>query len=231
MESLFRVTANEVALAGGILNFLHGESDALTLARVAMGESHENGTDRHYIMWQIRLRAELGFKNGVNRGWSPPLDRWGPATSIKTEALQGASFQYDVVRSIKDTTDPLAWPETSQQRAMLYPSDAQISAFERTHADAQLIVGMGIQEMPGLLRGYESHRSPSITGEGTINRIGGLPSRQFAKRVAGSPFDIADGNVWRDVYFQDNIYWGLVDCEEEAGRNGITVPDEGYCPP
>ena len=236
LKDKFRITREEVMAAGGMLNYLNSESEAMVLTRIAVGESPSNGTDRFLIMWQIKIRAELGYKNGISRGYSPPLDRWGPKTSIKIEGLAPATFQYDVVRSVKDTIDPeLTWHETRHQRLMLSPTDDYLPAFEYTYNQALQIVNLPVDRytVPSLIRGYDGHQGPQVASEGwTYADGGGLPSVIFGRKgTSKSGYDNMDGNIWQDRQFQDNIFFGLVDCTEEANRHGIKRPDEGHCPP
>ena len=81
----FRITTDEIWHEGnGSINgYMKTESNAMVLTRVSMGESPGCLDDRIMIMWNIRLRAELGFKKARSHGgWRAEPDRWGPPTTI-----------------------------------------------------------------------------------------------------------------------------------------------------
>ncbi len=196
----FRITTWEIWHVGdGSINgVMWTESDALVLTRVSMGEAPGSFDDRVYVMWSIRLRAHLGYKNaGAYGGWRAQPDRWGPPTSIKEEALCNAGCQYEPVRSTFGIYFPLAIKEYSHIRAMVSPTDAQLPDFYLTYLAAEQIMADDIYGMPKALRGYESFRSPQVTWIGQFNRSGGLRSERF----------FADGNIWRDEYSEDNEFW------------------------
>lgn len=179
---------------GGTVNIcLHAESDAMVLTRVAMGET-SNFQDRVYVMWGIKLRAALGFKE---HDWRAPSDRWGAETEIKVEALCNGGCQYSPVRVTEGIYFPCILKEGNPLRGMLCPTDEQLVDFYLTYLAAIDIVYNHITEMPEELRGYDSFRSPSVTWIGRIHREGGLASRQFFPRA----------NVWQDEYPQDNEFW------------------------
>lgn len=177
------------------------ESDAFILARVAMGEAPHNISDRVFIMWNIKLRAALGFKEaGYYSGSRSIDDRWGPETSIATEALCNGGCQYAPVRSTEGIYFPCQLPAGSNIRAMLCPTDEQLIDWYATYNIALYIVKAHIEAMPEALWGYDGFRSPSVTWYGTIDREGGLLSRQF----------FPSGNIWRDEYEKDNVFWSKV---------------------
>jgi len=205
MVDLFRISTDEIWHVGnGSINgVMFTESDAMVLARVAMGESPGSLDDQMYIMWNIRLRAELGFKNaGSNGGWRAQPDRWGPPTSIKEEALCDGGCQYEAVRA----TNGIYLPETvnSHIRRMISPTDEELGDFYLSYMAALRIADAPISDFPEQLKGYDSFRAPSIDWHGRRHRSGGLLSAQFFN----------GGEIWRDSYPQDNEYWDRMEKED-----------------
>lgn len=198
----FRITTWEFWYVGsGSMNgVMEIEEDALVLTRVAMGEAPTSLDDRIYIMWLIRLRAKLGFKNAAYRGWDPPLDVWGPPTTIKQEALCWRGCQFSPARIADWTPFPASLPESSPIRAMLHPTDQQLPAFAITYEAAQWVLAQSFEQLPLELRGYDGFLSPSIAGEGRRYRSGGHKSEWFF-----NPY----GNIWQDVYPEDNRWWEM----------------------
>jgi hypothetical protein len=198
----FRITTEEFWHIGrGSMNsFMQGEDDAMVLTRIAMGEAPSSLDDRIYVMWLIRLRAELGFKNAAFRGWDPPTHIWGPPTTIKQEALCWRGCQFSPALVADWTPFPASLPEGSSVRAMLHPTGQQLSDFAMTYDAAEWVLSLSFEQFPVALRGYDSFRSPSIIGEERRNYADGLPNEWFF-----NPF----GNIWQDVYPQDNRYWGM----------------------
>ncbi|MGH9158183.1 MAG: hypothetical protein ACRD1K_20635 [Acidimicrobiales bacterium] len=192
----FRIES--VWTCGGSVNrCMHAESDPLILARVAMGEAPHSLSDRVYIMWSIRLRAALGFKESLP-GYRAVPNRWGPETSIAVEALCNGGCQYSPVRAAEGIYFPCQeLAETHALRSMLCPTDEQLEDFYLTWTFAEAIAFARFDEFPLELRGYESFRSPDVTWHGQVNRPGGLRSAQFFRR----------GNIWRDEFPQDNVFW------------------------
>jgi len=194
----FRITTDEIWHVGnGSINgVMHTESDAMVLTRVSLGETPGNLDDRIYIMWNIRLRAYLGFKNaGAHGGWRAEPNRWGPPTSIKIEALCNGGCQYEAVRATHGIYFPL--DINSHIRTMISPTDERLADFYVTYMAALEIVNAPITDYPERLRGYESFRAPSVTWIGTRNRSGGLLSTQYFR----------GGEIWRDEFPQDNVFW------------------------
>lgn len=197
-ELVDRFRIESVWTCGGSMSrCLHAESDPLILTRVAMGEAPHSLSDRVFIMWSIRLRAALGFKEALP-GYLAVPDRWGPETSIAVEALCNGGCQYAPVR----TVDGIYFPceeldEHHALRPMLCPTDEQLEDFYWTWTFAEAIAFANMDHFPVELRGYESFRSPTITGPGQFNRVGGLRSIQFFRGA----------NIWRDEFPQDNAFW------------------------
>lgn len=197
----FTITTCEIWGKGeGFINtYMMTESDAMVLTRVAMGEAPGSFDDRYYVMWNIKMRAELGFKNAGDGGWDPPTERWGEATSIKREALCIGGCQYAPVYALSN----IYFPEELGRgmdyiRGMIAPhTNAQLMNFWMTYQVALEIVDANILNMPEELRDYDSFRSPQIDWIGTRHWIGGQLSAQFFQY----------GNIWRDQYPQDNEYW------------------------
>jgi len=195
----FRITTDEIWHVGdgSIRGYMLTESDAMVLTRVSMGESPGCLDDRMMVMWNIRLRAELGFKNaGPYSGWRAEPDRWGPPTSIKREGVSG---QYAPVMATAGIYFPLS--VKSHIRAMISPTNEQLGAFYLTYMTALKIVDAPMSDYPEQLRGFDSFRSPSIAWYGQRNRPGGLLSVQLFPR----------GEIWRDAYPQDNVYWDEIE--------------------
>lgn len=199
----FRIDTREIWDTGGSINrLMHTESDEMVLTRVAVGEAPHSLRDRIYVMWNIRLRAELGFKEARNNGGSRAQpNRWGPPTTIKEEALCNGGCQYEPVRATENVYFPFNLPEGSNIRLMTYPPAEYIPEFYFTYQAAITILNQPIIDYPAELHGYDSFRSKSVAWIGTYNRPrsdGGLPS---------TIFDWTYGNVWRDEYPQDNVFW------------------------
>lgn len=185
---------------GSMSRCLHAEPEALVLARVAMGEAPHSVADRIFVMWSIKLRAALGFKEALP-GYLAQPDRWGPETSIYVEALCNGGCQYAPVRAAEAFYFPCAeLPQHHALRPMLCPSDEQLMDFNTTVEWAEMILSWSLDQMPERLRGYESFRSPQVTWHGQINREGGLRSQLF----------FPGGNIWRDEYPQDNEFWQTI---------------------
>ena len=200
MVRKIRITTQDIWDAGSVADVMWNEEDAMVLTRIAMGESPSSFNDRVYIMWNIRLRAELGFKGaGYYSGNRSMPDRWGPETSIKQEALCSGGCQYEPARAVHNIYFPLK--VNSHLRKMLYPVDEDLIDFLITYRMAvQILEADFDKDYPEELRGYDGFRSPDISWIGRKHREGGLPSAQFFERQ----------EVWRDEYEKDNIYWNLV---------------------
>lgn len=195
---------------GGTVNrCMHTESEALVLARVALGEAPNSMGDRFYIMWSIKLNAALGFKEALP-GWRRPEASWGPPTSIYVEALCNGGCQYSPVRAAEQIFFPCELSQYHALRSMLCPTDEQLMEFYWTVFFAEIIVASDLEKFPGPLKGYEHFRSPTIDGEGRFHREGGERSRIF----------FSGGNVWRDEYSEDDIFW-----ERHAKAKILVTPD------
>ena len=195
-----RITTQDIWDAGSMADVMWNEEDALVLTRIAMGESPSSFNDRVYVMWNIRMRAELGFKNaGYYSGYRSMPDRWGEPTSIKQEALCYGGCQYSPARAVENIYFPLE--VNSHLRKMLYPVDDDLIDFLITYKMAlQILEADFDNEFPDELKGYDGFRSPTVSWIGRVDWKGGLPSVQFFARQ----------NIWRDEYDRDNAYWTLV---------------------
>jgi hypothetical protein len=188
---------------------MHRESDAMILARVAIGEAPNSYDDQVLVMWNIKLRAALGFKEALP-GSRRPENRWGPETSIAVEALCNGGCQYSPVRVTERIYFPCALSSGNPLRKMLCPTDAQLPDFYLTWLAANAVADHHIIDFPEWARGFESFRSPSVTWHGRTHRSGGLPSVQFFNQ----------GNIWQDEYPEDNVFWQ----EVEAGVTPTAIP-------
>lgn len=174
------------------------EPDELVLARISIGEAPQSLSDRAYVMWNIKLRSELGFKNAAEYGgYRAVPGRWGPSTSVKREALCDGGCQYSPARAAAGLYYPCNLSAGSPMRFMLCPTDRQLVEFDATVRMARQILAAPLSDMPLELRGYDGFRSPTIVGVGGIFRPGGLRAQQF----------FHGQNVWMDEYPEDNVYW------------------------
>lgn len=219
-----RITTDEIwhVGEGSIEGVMAQERPAMILARVAMGEAPESINDRIFVMWLIRLRSELGYKNGRHRGWDPPDDRWGPRTSIRHEALCREGCQFSPVRATHGIYFPANIKAGSVLRGMVYPTDNQIGDFLVTLQAADWIATAPLVAFPQALRGYDGFRSPTIDWIGTIYHDGGLKSARF----------FSGGNIWRDEDEVDNVFWDRVaagDCTS-GSPGGTCLPDPVHGP-
>lgn len=191
------------------------ESDAMVMARIAMGEAPDSINDRIYIMWNIRMRAELGFGGSAYYSGSRSTpDAWGPSTTIKEEALCDGGCQFSPARAASNVYFPCALSEGNPMRAMLCPTDDQLPGFLMTYAAADYILRAPLSEMPVELRGYDGFRSPQVSWVGRIDHAGGLRSRRF----------FPNGNIWRDEYEKDNVFW------ERVALRGTATPTPTITP-
>lgn len=208
----------------------------MILTRIAMGEEPAPGQDttgREAVMWVIKIRAELGYSNGVFRHKGDPLIRWGNKTSIATEGINtdqiapvgAAEAQYQ-------SQGPLFNPATltGNLRAMLSPDDSQIAEFQAAYQIALRIAPASIHSMPVNMQGYDLFASPEVSVPNQLHYALGEPSVNF----------VQGGNVFHDYFPGDNIYLGLVKCEdvlktspnyELSGEPTRSVVSDYTCPP
>jgi hypothetical protein len=231
-EDEIRVTPRDIKTKGGLLQYLRSEPEAMMLTRVAIAEAFGSPADRENVMWIIKIRADLGYSNGRHRRVGDPLIRWGAKTSIATEAINPTQFEpigkanHDYER-LGPNFNPIGYPAGWNLRAMLHPTDSQLTDFRATYQAALRVAAMNIRSMPEPNKGYDYFTGNSPIG--VLSYALGRPSRQFAK----------DGNVYRDTFPGDNIYLGLVKCEDVRKKVGgylLTANPNSYvrdytCPP
>jgi len=212
---VFRID-NAFDCGGSTHDCMWNESDAMVLTRIAIGETPNSINDRIFVMWNIKMRSALGFKEaGYFVGSYRELpDRWGPETSVKTEALCNGGCQYSPARISQNIYFACQLDKAHPLRSMLCPTDDYLPEFLLTYQIALQILDMHITEMPEELRGYDGFRSPTISWNGRIDWIGGLASRQF----------FSGGEVWRDEYDKDNIFWDNVQAEITPTPTPIQTP-------
>lgn len=207
---LFRVTSHEIGTLGNwrVNHYMLHESDALVLTRTAMGEAPDNLDDRILVMWLIKIRAQLGYKNG-RWGFVGTIDRWGPPSSIKMEALCIGGCQFEVWRAAQYVIRPSQLPTTGILSKMLYPADEYLDDFADTYVQALAIVDARLRDAPEILRGYDGFLSP---GASDTHFIDWKPNGLKRLQLSGE-----GGNVWIDHFKQDNHFWDLL-----PGRLALT---------
>lgn len=209
-------SAFECGADGDAHDCMMRESDAMVLTRIAIGEAPSSVNDQTYVMWLIRLRAELGYKNKrYSGGWCGDRKcyvpgRWGDPTSIKTEALCVDGCQFSPAAYTQHVYFPCQLDPTNHIRMMLCPTDDQLGAFHVAYMAAQYILTAPLSDFPRNLRGYDGFRSPSITGEGQHNRSGGMDSKRLW----------AGGNIWRDELLDDNLFWEMIEMTPTPSQGG-----------
>lgn len=198
--NLFRISNEEVDAAGGMLNYLQGESNALLLARVGMGEGDDqNPTDREYAMWTVRVRAIVGLDNNLI---SP--------TSVKQESLAqgpGGSYQYLAIGALI----AYGYPENIDScegniKRMGYPCDQDLEAFSDTYNMAQTIVASDINAVPPALQGFDSFVGKDAGSEGKYCTWG-----EFKEGCNLTSKQLAEGNYFMDCVLKDNYLLGLIE--------------------
>jgi hypothetical protein len=184
------------------------EPDSLVLTRIALGEAPGCPQDQEYVMWNIRMRAELGYKNYGAGSGAHKIDRWGAPTSIQMEGLCVRSCQYEIMEVAEQVFDPRN-ANLRVLRLMLYPGPDQLQEFYEAYLMAQRIMSKDLVDMPEELQGYDGFVAFAPGGTGWSDWIGGgLKRVQFFKC----------GNVWADRHKEDNR-WFLMNQEEEDGGN------------
>lgn len=199
----FRITTEEIGTIGhwSISGYLIRESDIMVLTRVALGEAPSCLQDQIYVMWNIRMRTELGYKN-FNRGPdSHKIDRWGAPTSIQMEALCIGGCQYEVVRVVENIMYPRLTGFIAL-RMMLHPDDNQLEGFYAAYQEAIRILALPLTAMPKELVGYDGFLAASASGQGWPDwKPNGNDRIQL----------VSCGNVWNDKLKEDNRWFALHD--------------------
>jgi hypothetical protein len=206
----FRITTFEIGTLGNwrINNYMIHESDALVLTRTALGEAPDSLPDREYVMWLIRIRAALGYKNG-RWNFSGTVDRWGMPSTIKMEALCVGGCQFEPWKAATYVLHPSKLSPTSNLRLMLHPTDEQLPLFFETYLRALDILEQPITDAPEPMRGYDGFRSPTVSDTHYRDwKPNGLLRTQFFE----------GGNVWVDHAKEDNRFWDLL-----PGRLALTA--------
>jgi len=206
---------------GTLLSYLEDEADrdpALTLARVAMGESG-NLEERYRIMWVTIIRSALGFKDNRERGWfDSPVDQfYTTPTGIKREVLEPGEFQYSPIEVAvyMNITNPET-EATGNLKAMLYPSGDLEDAFRSTYNYARALPQY--QYSPDSLKnlynpflnqvkGYE-HFAAVSTNEG------GGPQWNWSPYGLYTQVFAANQHEWSDRLPMDNVFFGLATCKQ-----------------
>ncbi|MDR3574419.1 MAG: hypothetical protein P4L50_11180, partial [Anaerolineaceae bacterium] len=146
----------------------------LLLARVAIGEAiQDNTTDISYIIWEVKIRTEIGFSN-YRAGYykNGPL----PKTDIQTELfnIQNGKYQYSsltdpqggIIYDDYNATSPnspkgCGW----SHRRMANPCDGNDTNMLKYAWDqAQNIMSSDINKAPEAIKGYDSHLSSESRG-------------------------------------------------------------------
>ena len=204
----FRITAEELGTIGhwSVNGYMIRESDALVMTRIALGEAPYCPQDQEYVMWNIRVRAELGYKNYGSGTPAHKIDRWGAPTSIQMEGLCVRSCQYQIMVLAERVINPKN-ADLTILRLMLYPEDgSQLRQFYRAYRMARRILLRPLTDMPEELQGYDSFVAPSRGGTGWNDwKPNGLKRVQF----------FTCGNVWVDRLKEDNRWFFMQDEEAE----------------
>jgi hypothetical protein len=224
----FRITADEITQAGNMAAYFEKEirdDPALFMARVAMGESADNG-ERRRIIWLITIRVVLAFNNsnlrsGTTMG-SSIWDHYGPPSDLHREVLEispNNRYQFEDVEDSFAVFNPPAEP-IGNIHTMLYPDDAEISDFESMYKVAGEALGAqnenALKQSPnsdlGDIKGYDGYLAPE---EGGVTS--GTTGRYYGGEISPKQFTTNSGNVWDDFYPMDNVFFGKMGCEDEKG--------------
>ena len=224
LTNKFRITADEITSAGGtMMDYFQKEvkdDPALFMARVAMGESADNG-ERSRIIWLITTRVVLGFNNSNLRSSatmeSSIWDHFGPPSSLHRELLEtspNGGYQFEDVHKALSITDPPA-QATGNILTMLYPDDSEISDFESMYKVAQEAYGAQNEAALkttsnsdlAIIKGYDGYLAPNkgVTA-GITHFRGGRSTQQFSS---------SSGNIWDDEYPMDDVFFGMISCKDE----------------
>jgi hypothetical protein len=200
--NLFRITNEEVDAAGGMLNYLQSESEALLLARVGVGEgAHQNSLDQELVMWTVKARAAIGVSN--NRSGS---------STIKEEILfkhPNGGYQYSAIQYLIGITYPSTIDACANNvRRMGYPCDEDVKELETAYARAQVIVASSLESMPSGdpvdVRGFDSFTAPWTGSAGQKCRYG-----EWVEGVNRVAEQLAGATVFFDCWPDDNYQLGF----------------------
>jgi hypothetical protein len=214
----FRITTPEIAELGNwyVNAYMLHEEDALVLTRTALPESPESLDDRILVMWLIRIRADLGYKN-AKWAFSGTVDRFGPPSTIKMEALCIGGCQFEVWRAAQYVTNPAKLASTGILRLMLHPRDEDLMKFYETYQAALEIVNAPLSEAPELVRGYDGFLSPGASDTHFRDwKPNGLLRLQHYE----------GGNVWIDYDKRDNFFFEMLPFRTTPSITPSAVPTE-----
>jgi hypothetical protein len=133
-----------------MLNYLQMESEALLLARLAMGEgADQNSLDQELVMWTVKARTIIGVSS---KKASRP-------TTLKAEILHPG--QYSAIEGLI----AVQYPENlgddgSNIKRMGYPRDADLDQFNMAYMKAQAIASSRLEDMPTVVQGFDSFVAP-----------------------------------------------------------------------
>jgi hypothetical protein len=216
------LTLEEFPIAEDLVNHIKNESDALILARLAVGEGAQgNLQDQEYVMWTVRIRVAIGF-NSYNRGDY----KNGPKspTDIKTEVFSTRGRpQYQTMTGGPDPEDPskeyylglVTLPDgpifgmagedcTDAKRRMANPCDeTDTQRLRDAYNLAQDILTKDIMQAPEEIRGFESFEGSKVNTPFCDFGDYEPPYTRQGKRF------VDGGNIYKDCVLPDNIFFGL----------------------
>jgi len=202
-NDLFRITNEEVDGAGGMLNYLQAEDEALLLARVGIGEGADgNHLDQELVMWTVKARSVIGVSND---GTSP--------STIKQEILHSqptGEYDYSAIGGLIALTYPSGISECGNNiRRMGYPCDESLEQIRTAYARAQIIVASSLADMPSGdpvdLRGFDSFTAPWAGSPGQWCVYGDIP----VEGVTRPAEKLAGATVFFDCWVADNYQLGF----------------------
>jgi hypothetical protein len=206
--ALFSITKAEIDSAGGIANYLRSESPELLLARTGMGEgADKNLKDRTYVMWIVKVRAEIGLSN-----YKAGIPSTSQMTSITAEGLalkpgvpanttNPDGYQFSAIGAlIVDPYGSIQADCKTNVRRMSNPCDVQ--EFLETYNAAKTIANSSISSIPQELKGFDTFTSQSAGKPGQKCQFGDYDPKynRLAEQLAGS-----GSSVFFDCFWPDNI--------------------------
>lgn len=213
-EDIFHITGNTLAHQN-MEEYLKSESDALLLARLAIGEGVEGSTiDQNYIMWTVKIRAEVGYSNyraGTYQIAPTP-------TSIKQEIF--ATNQYQSITGQNGVGGIITgnnWAIVTEQTncgssfvRMGNPcSDLDLQRLKSAYSDAQAILAQNVKNAPDQIKDFDTYISPDSPGSICSTYEDKTHLRPMAQYNNGSKFfDCAYvDNVWLFPDFSAKSNW------------------------